>query len=187
MGVLHRDLKPQNLLVHKHEASGNLTLIIADFGLGRTVSLPNRPLTHEVVSLWYRAPEVLLSAKHYAAPVDVWSVGCIFFEMATGRPLFADPRGDEIGQLYQIVQSLGTPTEATWPGVTGLRDFSPHFPAWPRKSDGDSPLGTIARALPPDGFDLFHSLLRYSPEERINAKQARQHPYAAEAVPAARF
>lgn len=79
-GIMHRDLKPQNLLVDP--ASGLLK--IADLGLGRTFSMPVKAYTHEVVTLWYRAPEVLLGTKKYSLPVDIWSIGCIFAEMARG-------------------------------------------------------------------------------------------------------
>ena len=82
--VLHRDLKPQNLLIDR---THNL-LKLADFGLARAFGLPVRAYTHEVVTLWYRAPEVLLGGKTYSTPVDVWSIGCIFVEMVNGRPLF---------------------------------------------------------------------------------------------------
>lgn len=81
--ILHRDLKPQNLLIDKHGA-----LKLADFGLARAFGIPLRPYTHEVVTLWYRAPEILLGSKNYSTPVDIWSIGCIFVEMLTKRPLF---------------------------------------------------------------------------------------------------
>lgn len=93
--ILHRDLKPQNLLVQ-----GDNVVKVADFGLGRAFGIPVRAYTHEVVTLWYRAPEVLLGAPRYSCPVDIWSVGCIFAEMATKKPLF---QGDsEIDQLFRI-------------------------------------------------------------------------------------
>lgn len=93
--ILHRDLKPQNLLV-----SQDGKIKVADFGLGRAFGVPVRVYTHEVVTLWYRAPEVLLGSSRYSCPIDVWSMGCIFAEMATKRPLF---QGDsEIDQLFRI-------------------------------------------------------------------------------------
>jgi serine/threonine protein kinase len=90
--ILHRDLKPQNLLI---DNKGNIKL--ADFGLARAFGIPVRTYTHEVVTLWYRAPEILLGAKQYACPVDIWSIGTIFVEMITKRPLF--PGDSEIDEL----------------------------------------------------------------------------------------
>jgi len=116
-GVMHRDLKPQNLLVDKAK---NI-LKIADLGLGRAFSVPIKSYTHEIVTLWYRAPEVLLGSTHYSTPVDMWSVGCIFAEMARKAPLF--PGDSELQQLLHIFKLLGTPAEGTWPGVTRLRDW----------------------------------------------------------------
>ena len=93
--VVHRDLKPQNLLI---DSKGKIK--IADFGLGRAFSIPVREYTHEVVTLWYRAPEVLLGTSKYSCPLDIWSVACIFAEMVTKQPLF---HGDsEIDQLFKI-------------------------------------------------------------------------------------
>lgn len=93
--VLHRDLKPQNLLIDKE---GNLKL--ADFGLARAFGVPLRAYTHEVVTLWYRAPEVLLGGRQYSTGVDMWSVGCIFAEMCTRKPLF--PGDSEIDEIFKI-------------------------------------------------------------------------------------
>jgi len=97
--VLHRDLKPQNLLIDRRT---NL-LKLADFGLARAFGIPVRTFTHEVVTLWYRAPEILLGARHYSTPVDVWSVGCIFAEMVNQKPLF--PGDSEIDELFKIFRS----------------------------------------------------------------------------------
>jgi cyclin-dependent kinase len=93
--VLHRDLKPQNLLIDR---DGNLKL--ADFGLARAFGVPLRNYTHEVVTLYYRAPEILLGARQYSTGVDIWSVGCIFAEMCTRNPLFCSD--SEIGQIFDI-------------------------------------------------------------------------------------
>ena len=169
--VIHRDLKPQNILIDK---SGNLRL--ADFGLARAFGLPIKTYTHEVVTLWYRAPEILLGAKQYSVPVDMWSVGCIFAEMAQKRPLFL---GDsEIDQLFKIFRVLGTPTEETFPGVSQLPDFKPSFPKW-------RPVGFrgVVHNLDEVGLDLLTKMVCYDPAQRISAKDALAHPYFADIDP----
>ncbi len=121
--VLHRDLKPQNLLIDKQ---GHLKL--ADFGLARAFEIPIRMYTHEVVTLWYRAPEILLGSKHYSSPVDLWSTGCIIAEMFNKHPLF--PGETEIDAIFRIFRALGTPNEDTWPGSSSLPDWSIDFPKY---------------------------------------------------------
>ncbi|XP_032945523.1 cyclin-dependent kinase 3 isoform X2 [Rhinolophus ferrumequinum] len=163
--VIHRDLKPQNLLISELGA-----IKLADFGLARTFGVPLRTYTHEVVTLWYRAPEILLGSKFYSTAVDVWSAGCIFAEMVTRRALF--PGDSEIDQLFRIFRTLGTPSEATWPGVTQLPDYKGSFPKWTRKE-----LEEIVPNLEPQGRDLLMQLLQYDPSQRISAKTALAHPY----------
>jgi cyclin-dependent kinase 2 len=164
--LLHRDLKPQNLLL---DNSGNIKL--ADFGLARAFSFPVRNYTHEVITLWYRPPEILLGSKGYSMAVDVWSLGCIFSEMLTKKPLF--PGDSEIDQLFRIFRLLGTPDERVWPGVTHLPDFKQVFPKWEAAN-----LSTILPSSVDDyGRDLFQRLLVYDPLKRITAIQALQHPY----------
>lgn len=122
--IVHRDLKPQNILIDTKSNSVKL----ADFGLARAFGLPVKTYTHEVVTLWYRAPEILLGQKQYSTPVDMWSVGCIFAEMAQKKPLFC---GDsEIDQIFKIFRIMGTPKECIWPGVNSLPDFKATFPRW---------------------------------------------------------
>lgn len=163
--VLHRDLKPQNLLIDR---TGKLKL--ADFGLARAFGIPVRHYTHEVVTLWYRAPEILLGARKYSTPVDVWSIGCIFAEMVMRAPLF--PGDSEIDQLYKIFQALGTPTEHVWEGVTHLPDYNVEFPKWPQTS-----IGERVTELDPQGVNLLSSMLIYDPNRRITAIDALRHPY----------
>ncbi len=164
--VLHRDLKPQNLLIDKRG-----TIKLADFGLARAFGIPVRVYTHEVVTLWYRAPEILLGSNKYSCPIDMWSIGCIFAEMATKKPLF---QGDsEIDQLFRIFRVLRTPTEEMWPGVSQLPDFKATFPSWSSFGLEDSLHGQ----LDANGMDLLNAMLVYNPAKRISAKAALRHPY----------
>ncbi|XP_045212280.1 cyclin-dependent kinase 1-like [Mercenaria mercenaria] len=165
--VLHRDLKPQNLLI-----DNNGVIKLADFGLARAFGIPVRVYTHEVVTLWYRAPEILLGSQRYSTPVDMWSVGCIFAEMVTKRPLF---HGDsEIDQLFRIFRTLTTPTEETWPGVTSLPDYKPTFPCWKTNQ-----LQGSVKQLDSQGLDLLQQMLIYDPALRLSAREALNHPYFA--------
>ncbi|GCC35365.1 hypothetical protein chiPu_0013848 [Chiloscyllium punctatum] len=162
--VLHRDLKPQNLLI---DSKGVIKL--ADFGLARAFGVPVRVYTHEVVTLWYRAPEVLLGSARYSTPVDIWSIGTIFAEMATKRPLF---HGDsEIDQLFRIFRTLGTPNNEIWPEVEALPDYKNTFPKWKAGS-----LSQV-KNIDANGLDLLAKTLIYDPARRISAKEALRHPY----------
>ncbi|XP_011503497.1 PREDICTED: cyclin-dependent kinase 1 [Ceratosolen solmsi marchali] len=163
--VLHRDLKPQNLLIGKKGV-----IKVADFGLGRAFGIPVRVYTHEVVTLWYRAPEILLGANRYTCSIDMWSIGCIFAEMATRKPLF---QGDsEIDQLFRIFRVLKTPTEEIWPGVTQLADYKATFPNWITNN-----LQLQVKNLDKNGLDLLDAMLTYDPAARITARDALLHSY----------
>ncbi|OXV06766.1 hypothetical protein Egran_05465 [Elaphomyces granulatus] len=163
--ILHRDLKPQNLLIDR---DGNLKL--ADFGLARAFGVPLRTYTHEVVTLWYRSPEILLGGRQYSTGVDMWSVGAIFAEMCTRKPLF--PGDSEIDEIFKIFRLLGTPDERIWPGVTSFPDFKATFPKWKRE-----PTRALVQGLEENGLDLLDAFLEYDPARRISAKQACMHPY----------
>ncbi|EIE19555.1 cyclin dependent kinase [Coccomyxa subellipsoidea C-169] len=170
-GMMHRDLKPSNLLINDSNPDVPC-LKIADLGLARVFHIPIRPYTHEIMTLWYWAPEVLLGTTHYALPIDMWSVGCIFSELLTGQPLFESDC--EIQQLMCIFQVLGTPTEEVWKGVTKLQDWHT-FPQWKPRD--------LARAYPDlgsDSVDLLRGMLQYQPARRISAKEALKHPFFAE-------
>lgn len=175
--VMHRDLKPQNVLVDL--AARPPTLKLADFGLARTYSLPSRPHSAGVVTLWYRAPEILLGLGAYGPPVDVWSMGCILAEMAAplqdGYPQAPFQGTSEIDIIFQIFRLVGTPNEHVWPGVCALRLFSPNFPVW-----ADTELWELRRSSPAlgeDGRQLLCGLLRLNPRARISARQALQHSF----------
>lgn len=163
--VLHRDLKPQNLLIDNKG-----TIKLADFGLARAFGIPIRVYTHEVVTLWYRSPEVLLGSARYSTPVDIWSIGTIFAELATKKPLF---HGDsEIDQLFRIFRALGTPNNEVWPEVESLQDYKNTFPKWKPGS-----LASHVKNLDKDGLDLLSKMLVYDPAKRISGKMALNHPY----------
>lgn len=104
--LIHRDIKPQNILVE-----GEI-LKLADFGLARSLTEPSRPYTEDVCTVWYKPPEVMLRSGNYSTEVDIWSIGCVFFEMVASKVLFA---GDsDIDMLYRIFSHLGTPSIEEW-------------------------------------------------------------------------
>jgi cyclin-dependent kinase len=138
-------------------------------GLSRAFTVPLKAYTHEIVTLWYRAPEVLLGSTHYSTAVDIWSVGCIFAEMIRRQALF--PGDSEFQQLLHIFRLLGTPTEQQWPGVMALRDWHV-YPKWEPQD-----LSRAVPSLSPEGIDLLTQMLKYNPAERISAKAALDHPY----------
>ncbi len=169
--IFHRDLKPQNILVSQDD----MTIKISDFGLCRTFTVPFEAYTHEVVTLWYRCPEILLGTDVYTNSVDMWSIGCIMGEMTTNIPMFA---GDsEISQLFNIFEILGTPTNDTWKNVTHLKDFTADFPKW---SKNKQYFDVNMQNLGEHGNDLLACLLTYDPTLRITGEESQKHVFFTE-------
>jgi len=170
--IIHRDLKTSNLLLNNR---GQLK--IADFGMARYIGDPPPPdLTQLVVTLWYRAPELLLGATRYGQAIDMWSIGCIFGELLTREPLLQGK--NEVDQLAKIFELCGLPTEETWPSFRRL----PNARALrlPPKRPGHAS-GSAVRAhfplLTGAGVALLNSLLALDPEQRPLARTMLEHDY----------
>ena len=163
--VLHRDLKPQNLLVNRDGV-----LKLADFGLARAFGIPVKNYTHEVVTLWYRAPDILMGSKVYSTQVDMWSVGCIFAEMITNKPLFQG--ASEEDQLDKIFKLVGTPDTEVWTTMKDLPLYKEDFPKYDPKEWSE-----LVPELDESGLDLLSQFLQCEPANRVTAKNALKHPY----------
>ncbi|RIA96497.1 CMGC/MAPK/ERK protein kinase [Glomus cerebriforme] len=171
--VLHRDLKPGNLLVN-----ADCELKICDFGLARGFSEDPAAnsgfMTEYVATRWYRAPEIMLSFQSYTKAIDLWSVGCILAELLGGRPLFKGR--DYVDQLNQILQTLGTPSDATLTRIGSPRaqEYIRNLPYMHKR--------TFQQLFPnanPLAIDLLERLLTFDPAQRITVDKALEHPYLA--------
>ncbi|XP_043546219.1 cyclin-dependent kinase 14 isoform X1 [Chiloscyllium punctatum] len=173
--ILHRDLKPQNLLI-----SDNGELKLADFGLARAKSVPSHTYSNEVVTLWYRPPDVLLGSTEYSTCLDMWGVGCIFVEMIQGVAAFPGMK-DVQDQLERIFLVLGTPTEETWPGVHSL----PHLKTDRFTQYSSKKLRHAWNKLDyvPHAEDLASKLLQCFPKNRLSAHAALNHEYFSDLPP----
>ncbi|KAK4767014.1 hypothetical protein SAY86_014765 [Trapa natans] len=169
--VLHLDLKTSNLLINN---AGELK--ISDLGLSRYYGSPLKPYTPLVVTMRYRAPELLLGTKEYSTAIDMWSVGCIMAELLANEPLFKG--SNQVNQLDNIFRTLGTPNEKTWPEFPNLPGSKANFVKQrynlPQKKFPATSF-TGSTVLSESGFDLLNRLLTYDPEERITSGEALNH------------
>ncbi|KAF7975597.1 hypothetical protein HWV62_9165 [Athelia sp. TMB] len=205
--ILHRDLKPANILITRHGV-----VKIGDLGLARLSSAPLQPLfagDKVVVTIWYRAPELLLGAKHYNRAVDCWAVGCVMAELASLRPVF---KGEEAkldakknvpfqrDQLLRIFEVLGTPSEEAWPGVVDMPEYGAmkrldrpvhllfmwrlRLTIMCRFEDRllawCRPQGMPPRIAAQEGYALLRGLFAYDPDARLDARGALAHRWFAE-------
>jgi len=166
--ILHRDLKSSNLLL-----SHNGILKVGDFGLAREYGSPLKAYTSIVVTLWYRAPELLLGIKNYSTHIDVWSIGCIFGELLHMEPLF--PGKSEVDEVNKIFKLLGTPSERIWPGFRDL-------PGVTKIKFVDYPISHLRekfpeRMLSEAGLNLLKSLMTYDPKKRVSCEAALENDY----------
>ncbi|KAH7701034.1 cyclin-dependent kinase 7 [Aphelenchoides avenae] len=165
--ILHRDLKPNNLLMN---SAGRIK--IADFGLARFYGSPNRYYTHQVVTRWYRAPELLYGARAYGVGVDIWAVGCIIGELLLRTPIF--PGESDLDQLVKTYKILGIPTEEDWPGITSLPDY---IQVTGNGEQMGYDLKMVFTAASDDLIELIWQCLRFDPLKRWTATQALQARY----------
>jgi len=176
--LLHRDIKTSNILVHR---SGRVCL--CDFGLARRYQDPPQELTLLVVTLWYRAPELLFGETRYGPAIDMWSIGCMFGELIC-RDAIMQGQG-ELDQVDQIFQMVGVPTKENWPLFEQLP--TAHMFRWRKNKDDqpdiykkfpiNAPVSSSQAFLDSNGFDLLKKLLTLDPQHRISADDALRHPY----------
>lgn len=168
--VLHRDIKPNNLLI---AADGEVKL--ADFGLARSFSDPYLNMTHQVITRWYRPPELLFGARHYSGAVDVWSMGVVFAELILRTPFL--PGNTDVHQLDLICQAIGTPTEANWAGVSRLPDYVAFAPNAVRPVQGKEYYSSLFGSAGPLGVELLMAILSLDPRKRPSARAVLEHAW----------
>lgn len=176
---IHRDLKPANLLL----TSKNVVKL-ADFGLVKKIDLKKnadkRPPTTKVITIWYRPPELLLATTSYSLEIDIWSAGCILYEMITGEVLFRSLADNDIDELTEIFKICGIPDDNDWKGWSELpnakivKDINlSRFP----KSTLKQYLDKKIPAEFEEAKDLILKMLQYDPKKRPNAQEVLDHPF----------
>ncbi|XP_055302132.1 glycogen synthase kinase-3 beta isoform X2 [Sitodiplosis mosellana] len=165
LGVCHRDIKPQNLLLDPETA----VLKLCDFGSAKQL-FPGEPNVSYICSRYYRAPELIFGAINYTTKIDVWSAGCVLAELLLGQPIFPGDSG--VDQLVEIIKVLGTPTREQ------IREMNPNYTEFKFPQIKSHPWQKVFRArTPPDAIQLVSRLLEYTPSARITPLQACAHPF----------
>ncbi|KAL3624478.1 Shaggy-related protein kinase theta [Castilleja foliolosa] len=165
IGVCHRDIKPQNLLVNPHTHQ----LKLCDFGSAKML-VPGEPNISYICSRYYRAPELIFGATEYTSAIDIWSVGCVMAELLLGKPLF--PGESSVDQLVEIIKVLGSPTREE------IKCMNPNYNEFKFPQIKAHPWHKVFhRRIPPDAVDIISRLLQYSPNLRITALEACAHPF----------
>jgi glycogen synthase kinase 3 beta len=165
LGICHRDIKPQNLLIDPKEGM----LKLCDFGSAKML-VPGEPNVAYICSRYYRAPELIFGATNYTTSIDVWSTGCVMAEMLLGQPLFPGESG--IDQLVEIIKVLGTPTREQ------IRTMNPNYMEHKFPQIKPHPFSKVFRPrTPPEATDLVSRLLQYTPSARLTAVEAMCHPF----------
>lgn len=164
LGICHRDIKPQNLLLDPRTG----ILKLCDFGSAKKLA-PGEPNVSYICSRYYRAPELIFGATNYTTKIDVWSSGCVMAELMLGQPLFPGESG--IDQLVEIIKVLGTPTRDQ------IRTMNPNYVEHKFPQIKPHPFSKVFRKATPDAIDLITRLLEYSPGVRLSAIEAMAHPF----------
>ena len=177
--IIHRDLKPANMFLTRKNI-----MKLGDFGLAR--HLAKGPLSKQMITLWYRPPEILLGSSSYGPEVDIWSAGCIFYEIVAGKPLFVAKRDDCILQLEAIFEICGFPSAQTWPDVATYENYQLFRDRPQRPSNLEKFINyNLPKTLGNEDFsklkDLIIKMLQLNPHERITAERALNHPFFTDA------
>ena len=165
LGICHRDIKPQNLLVNDK----TLTLKLCDFGSAKML-VKGEPNVSYICSRYYRAPELIFGATDYSTAIDVWSCGCVMAELLIGAPLFPGESG--VDQLVEIIKVLGTPTRQQ------IKSMNPNYTEFKFPLVQKNPWARVFRSrTPPEAVDLVSSILIYEPKHRHSPLEALCHPF----------
>ncbi|KAJ3399467.1 hypothetical protein HDU80_007867 [Chytriomyces hyalinus] len=164
-GIFHRDIKPENILVK------DFNIKIADFGSCRGIH-SKQPYTEYIATRWYRPPECLLCDGIYTFKMDIWSAGCVLYEVISKAPLF--PGANELDQIHRIHNIMGTPSPKLLKQMLGNRASSPKFQFTPKEGTG---IKTLLPYVSQECLDIIHALLIYNPDDRISAKEALKHAF----------